>query len=98
MWMVQTRRNFFYKRISVGPTAFTNKPQIEIPFTATHIIISNDSTNNDVGFSFLKPALDGELFKNNAPITFDGVSVTKVWFMKLANGQNPSVRIWAWRL
>lgn len=97
--MSQTRRNFFYKKLTVGAMgSFPNTAQIIIPFSATHLIIANDSTNNGIAFSFLRPDVDGELFEKNAPITFDGINVSKIWLKKISATPNPQVRIWAWRL
>lgn len=96
MSIVQSKRNFFYRRISVNSSSFPSRAQIEIPFLATHLILTNDSDTQPISFSFLNPDIDGELFKKEQPIAFDGISVNKVWFFR--TGSKPvQVRVWAWR-
>lgn len=93
-------RTFFYEKIVLGALAdgaFPIKPQIKLPFTASHIIIKNDANNTDITFSFLFPNVDGELLAKEQPIAFDCLSVGRVWFFKGAGQPNAQVRIWAWR-
>lgn len=93
-------RTFFYKKLSVGAQAngsFPSQAQIKFPFQATHVIISNDSDQTDLTFSFNTPDIDGELFKKEQPVTFDGISVGKLWFFKETDKPNAQVRVWAWR-
>lgn len=100
MSTVAGKRTFFYSKISVGAQAdgaFPSQAQIKIPFQATHVIISNDSDKTDVTFSFNRPNIDGELLKKEQPITFDGLSIGKIWFFKTLGGENAQVRVWAWR-
>lgn len=90
--------NFFYKRFEVG-TVYPSKAQIEIPFTAQRIVISNESQNSDIEFSFNGGSeIHGELFKKDTPLVMDGVEQNKIWFKKIGDGADlPSVRVWAWR-
>jgi len=92
-------RKIFYKRLAVVPLDFPSKAQIILPFQATHIVISNESNKRATLFSFNGTALDGELFKKESPITFDGISEGKMWFKRdgKENDQPGEVRVWAWR-
>lgn len=92
--MVQSRRNFFYKRITVTDTAFPAKAQIDFGFQATRVLIVNDGEDTALTFSFLKPHVDGELFCSDGPLAFDGLAEGKLWFMV---DQPAEVRVWAWR-
>jgi len=94
---VPGQRTFFYKRISVNNADFRKAADIEIPFTAQRIIISNDSTTSDVAFSFDGSTLDGELFDKNAPIAFDGLEENRIHFKKIQGNPAAQVRVWAWR-
>ena len=87
-------KNFFYQRLDVGLKDFPSQAQVTIPFLATRLILSND-TDAELGFSFQGPNLHGELFCDDDPIVFDGISVGKVWFKSVSNSK---VRVWAWRL
>lgn len=89
--------NFFYKRVEVGDQ-YPSKAQIEIPFTAQRIVISNESQQTDIAFSFNGSELHGELFKKDTPLVMDGVEQTKIWIKKINEGAAlPQVRVWAWR-
>lgn len=102
MQIFQVNRNRLYARFNLAQIGlFSSKAQVEIPFTATHIIIANDSKKNDMTFSFNGRDIDGELFLKETPITFDGCANNKIWFFR--NGTpaetiDSGIRIWAWRL
>lgn len=92
------RPDFYYKRLTISATAFPDEQQVHFPFSANHVIISSDSDQLYVKFSFLPPNLDGELFKKEQPIVFDGVHINRIWFSREANNKpNPEVRVWAWK-
>lgn len=91
--MSTSGRNFFYKNVQITDIAFPSTPQIKLPFMASKVIISNDS-DLQVDFSFLKPNLDGELFCEDGPITFDCLGEGRLWFKSPGTA---GVRVWAWR-
>lgn len=93
--IVPSRRNFFYKRLVISSTIFTNEHDIDFGFQATSVIITNDSTTDSIGFSFRKPYLDGELFCNDGPLVMDGLSEGKLWLKKISIN-DVQVRVWAW--
>jgi len=88
-------RNFFYKRIDVTDTDFPSAAQLNFGFQATRVIIVNDGNGPALTFSFSRPNVDGELFKDDGPLVFDGVGVGKLWFKAPLE---TSVRVWAWRI
>lgn len=97
------RRKFFFKELEINSDGiFQSEPDIVFPFSPTHIIISNDSTKKDLYFSFNGNDIDGVLFANDSPITFDGLVESKIWFYKVdrvQGGENKApIRMWAWRL
>lgn len=100
MTTVNSKRNFFYKKLLIDTTAFPSAAQMVFGFQATRVIVCNDGagSNEDshLAFSFLQPNLDGELFCADGPITFDGLAEGRLW---LKTSANPiQVRVWAWRL
>jgi len=99
---IQSRRNRLYARFNLSQIgSFLTKAQVEIPFTATHIIISNDSKKTNATFSFNGVAIDGELFKKETPITFDGCADNRIWFFRdgiASDTDDSQIRVWAWRL
>ena len=100
--MIKTRRNRLYQKFNLEEIgSFPSRAQVEIPFTATHIIITNDSKKTNVTFSFNGVDIDGELFKKETPITFDGCANNKIWFFRdgiSADTIKSQIRVWAWRL
>lgn len=88
------RRNFFYQRLNVADTDFPSEAQLNFGFQATRVIIVNDG-NSTLTFSFSRPHVDGELFKDDGPLIMDGVGAGKVW---LKAGAASSARVWAWRI
>lgn len=91
-------RNFFYKKVTnVTNTAFIAQEHVKFPFQAAKIMILNDTPVGATLFSFDGANEDGELFCNDAALTFDGTNEGKLWF-KTTNGANPGAfRVWAWR-
>ena len=87
-------KTFFYKTTEIGDKAFPDDAQIKIPFLASRLIISNDSEKK-LSFSFSPPDIHGDLFRDDNPIVFDGISFGKIWFKA---EENSNVRVWAWRL
>lgn len=94
--IVPSRRNFYYKRITVSATSFQDQDDLNFGFDATSVIISNDSDTDSIAFSFLNPHLDGELFCYDEPLVMDGLSEARLWFKKLTVN-DVQVRVWAWR-
>ena len=85
----------FYAEPVITDTDFPTKPQIEIPFSATGIILINDSENETVTYSFRRPAVHGTLLCTDGAITRDGTSRARIWFK--ASGP-AKVRVMAWRI
>lgn len=95
---INSRRTYFFDQIVITVATFPVAPQIKLPFKATHIVISNDSDDVSVKYSFLRPDIDGILLCDDQPFAMDGVSVDFVWFEKVAAGSDIPVRVWGWRL
>lgn len=95
--IVPSGRNFFYERLTISKTSFSNEHDLDFGFQATHIIISNDSTTDSIAFSFRKSYLDGELFCYDGPLVMDGLSEGKLWLRKISVN-DVQVRVWAWGL
>lgn len=91
-----SRRNFFYKKVTLSVDAFPNKPQVNFGFQATRVVIASDADARQVDFSFLKPNLDGELLATDGPLVFDQLGEGRLWF-KQPEGKEVTVRVWAWR-
>lgn len=95
-------RNFFFDSVKV-PHIFTedqpfnSTPTIVLPFTPTSLIITNDSTNKILYFSFNGRDIDGFLNPKETPITFDGGTWAKLYLSKSSGGLPITARIWAWR-
>jgi len=92
--VAQSGRNFFYDKKEIDAAAFPSKAQFIFPFQATRVIIVNDSSSNDIEFSFRKPHLDGEILSSDGPLVFDQLSEGKLWFR---GTKKVWVRVWAWR-
>jgi hypothetical protein len=97
----QINRNFYFNLIDVSRNydslGFNKKPDIILPFTPTSLMISNESNDKTLYFSFNGSSLDGILFKKETPITFDHGAWTKLHFAKEAGDPPIKVRVWAWR-
>ena len=97
-------RNFHFELFDVLDPFDSNAPfsvskEIILPFSATHLIITNQANEKALFWSFNKNDIDGILIKNETPITFDGINVGKIYFNREAGGnQGSEVRLWAWRL
>lgn len=97
--MSLSNRGFFYKRILVTNLVYPSAPSIKIPFQATRIVIASIGLkpNENIEFSFQKPNLDGELFQDDGPLAFDGLSEGRLYFLAVNPGGSAEVRVWAWR-
>ncbi|HHE40905.1 MAG TPA: hypothetical protein ENL10_05330 [Candidatus Cloacimonetes bacterium] len=94
--MANSRRNFFFKELTIGSDTFPNKPHVNFGFEATRIIIVNDNNKHELHFSFLEDTLDGVLKPTDAPIVFDQLTEGRIWF-KQPDNKDVKVRVWAWR-
>jgi len=98
MTVLVCERTVFYDSIEISIENYSVKEQFSIPFTANHVIITNESNNQDIEFSFDGSTRHGELFGGETPVTFDGLEINKIWIKRLApGGSDPIIRVWAWR-
>ncbi len=89
------KRDHFYSKLTFTNLTFNKTPDFQLGFGANHLLIVNDSSQNDISFSFNGEDLDGELFKNNS-ITFDWKQVNRIWFLTSSATPDTELRIWAW--
>lgn len=100
--MVAGNGTWFFKELNVNiEGSFNAEPDITFPFSATHLILLNESSTKDLYFSFDGVSIHGRLGANETPITFDGIFISKIHFYKkdvATGGENKlPVRLWAWR-
>ena len=89
--------NRFYANIDVAAgIAFPSKAQLDFCFQATNVIISNDSDEDTLTYSFQRPKIHGELFCGDGPFAMDNIGAGKMW-LRFEKGTN-KVRVWAWRI
>lgn len=95
------RNNFFFDIVDVNRNfdtqGFDKTSPIIFPFTPTSIMISNESNEKTLYFSFNGVDVNGILFEKETPITFDGGSWTKLFLAREDATVPIKVRVWAWR-
>ncbi len=100
--MILSGRNFFFTNIDVNrefeTLGFTRTPDIVFPSTVTHVMISNESNEKTLYFSFNGSDTDGILFRKETPISFDGLAISRLHFAREQGGGVPiKIRVWGWR-
>ena len=99
MHTVNSGRKYFFNQFTITVDAFPNTPQVKFPFLATKVVISNDSDDDSLVYSFLRPNVDGILLCDDGPFSMDNVAENRLWFKKLSPAAaDIKIRVWAWRM